>query len=140
MVEIAVRRPFPFAPDKIIRVAPEDIKIPFRLGDMMPAVRQRERPQMSKLQQLQEKKAEADRKAKARKYEMDHLMTAPFRHAGRSMAFAWDGIKRALTKEGFAKVKVKNQAYKLDITGGWALDDGRALDRLVHVRPIELQS
>ncbi len=33
------------------------------------------------------------------------------------------------------KVEVKGSSYKLDVTGGWALDGGRALDRLARIKP-----
>jgi hypothetical protein len=45
------------------------------------------------------------------------------------------GIRRAWSREGFMKVDVKGKMYKLDITGGWALDGGKALDRLATIKP-----
>ena len=62
-------------------------------------------------------------------------MTAPFRHAGSAIGAAFTGLRRGLNREGFAKIKVNGIQYKFDVTGGWALDEGKALDRVLHVRP-----
>ena len=62
-------------------------------------------------------------------------MTAPFRHMSRGFFQLFKAIGRTWHREGFMKVEVKGMKYKLDVTGGWALDRGRALDRLARVRP-----
>ena len=46
----------------------------------------------------------------------------------------FNGTKRAVYRDGFVKVGVKEHKYKLDILGGWVLDDGRALNRLSVIK------
>ncbi|EPE03489.1 hypothetical protein F503_06662 [Ophiostoma piceae UAMH 11346] len=81
------------------------------------------------------RRAEEERKRTAREYEMNHLMTAPFRHAGQGASTAWKHVMRAFSHEGFMRAteQTTGKRHKIDITGGWALDNGRALDRLVTV-------
>ena len=81
------------------------------------------------------RRAEEERKRAAREYEMNHLMTAPFRHAGQGASTAWKHVMRAFSHEGFMRAteQATGKRHKIDITGGWALDNGRALDRLVTV-------
>lgn len=45
----------------------------------------------------------------------------------------WASVRRAFTREGFAKVRMAGKTYKVDFLGAWALEDGRALDRLVKI-------
>jgi hypothetical protein len=40
-----------------------------------------------------------------------------------------------VTREGFLKLRVKGRIYKLDISSGWALDKGKAIDRLATLKP-----
>ena len=47
---------------------------------------------------------------------------------------AFRGWRRGLTREGFAPLWVGKEKYKIDVLGGWALDDGKVLDRLVTYR------
>jgi len=42
-------------------------------------------------------------------------------------------LGRTWTREGFMKLRLKGQTYKLD-GGGWVLDRGKALDRLVTIK------
>ncbi|KAK3365390.1 hypothetical protein B0H63DRAFT_530070 [Podospora didyma] len=58
-------------------------------------------------------------------------MTAPFRDAKSGMNTAWSQVRRAFDRGGFAKIRLKGVNYKIDVTGGWALDNGRAMDRLL---------
>ena len=76
---------------------------------------------------IERQRAEEERRRREFQYDKEHLMTAPFRHAGRAFSAAWQGVRRSFTKEGFAKVNIGGKQYKLDVTGGWALDGGRAL-------------
>ncbi len=113
--------------------------MPFRMNAESSRGCIRETAPLSMKEQVKAARAELERREAAQKHQMDHIMTAPFRDAGRGLSGAWMGIRRALTKEGFAPLKVKNKSYKLDLTGCWALDNGRSLDRLVAVRPNEMR-
>ncbi|KAJ2974594.1 hypothetical protein NUW58_g8612 [Xylaria curta] len=77
---------------------------------------------------------DAKRRKEEREYELDHLMTAPFRDAGRALGLLGK-LRRGLTGEGFAPVFIKGVQYKLDIEGGYALENGQVLDRLVKIQP-----
>ena len=79
--------------------------------------------------------AEEREKKALQEYEDTHIMTRPFRHMGRGAKQFYLATARTWFRDGFLKVQVKKGKYKLDVSGGWALDGGRALDRLVVVRP-----
>lgn len=78
--------------------------------------------------------AEKDKKKKALEYERTHIMSAGIRHTSRAFYGMFTAVRRAWTREGFLKLEVKGQLYKLDVHGGWALDGGKAIDRLVVVK------
>lgn len=147
LVEVATRRIAPFLPAKKTLLLPEEVQLPFRMfgifgagaggyagQDAGPAGRP-----VSFAERVRAERAEREARIAARKHTMDHLMTAPFRDAAKAFGTAFGGIKRAFNREGFAKIKLGKQTYKLDVTGGWALDNGRAMDRLLRVRPNALR-
>ncbi|KAL2127678.1 hypothetical protein VTI74DRAFT_10326 [Chaetomium olivicolor] len=137
-IEVATRRIVPFAPPKKTVLLPEEVQLPFRMHSVFSAggldVTGQSKP-MGLAERVRAERAAREAKEAARKYTMDHIMTAPFRDASKAFGAAWSGIKRSFNREGFAKIKLGKQEYKLDVTGGWALDDGRAMDRLLSVRP-----
>lgn len=79
------------------------------------------------------KQEEVERRKKEREYEMSHLMTAPFRHAGQVISMLFVAFRRGITGEGFAPITIGDIKYKLDITSAYALEEGRALDRIVRI-------
>lgn len=129
-VELRKMFPVPFFPARKIYVKPQEIVLPMSLS---PPVRSSTSEHLSaserRVRRL-EAKAEKERELE---YERNHLLTAPFRHASKAFFSLFVNTKRALMRDGFAKVKIKGKNYKLDVTGGWALDSGRAMDRLVRV-------
>ncbi len=142
LLELELGRVLPLVPARKLYVAPRDLVLPFRLATVpalggkhavaaaLDAGAPRDAREMA-LALL----ADEERRRKAREYELNHILTAPFRHWWWLMGVAWRGIKRAFTRDGFATVEAKGQRYRMDITGGWALDNGRALDRLVSLGP-----
>lgn len=140
-IEVATRRMVPFMGPKKTLLLPEEVQLPFRMysvfagtGAHDPAAQGQQRP-TSLAERVRAERAARDAKIAERKYQMDHILTAPFRDAGKAFGTAWRGIQRSFNREGFAKIQLGKQEYKLDVTGGWALDDGRAMDRLLPVRP-----
>ncbi|KAI1752943.1 hypothetical protein F4782DRAFT_530058 [Xylaria castorea] len=128
LLEVAARRNIPLPlPVKRIRVGPENVVLVNRLQHR-PVVLTRDQMAAKKLEDAKRRKAE-------REYELDHLMTAPFRDAGRASSTLFGNIRRGLTGEGFAPVFVNGVRYKLDIEGGYALENGQVLDRLVKIQP-----
>ncbi|KAF2972804.1 hypothetical protein GQX73_g819 [Xylaria multiplex] len=128
MLEVIARRisPIPLPP-KRFQVEPENIVLVNRM---------QHRPVVLSREQMTAKKLEdAERRKQEREYEMNHLMTAPFRDAGRASSTLLGNIRRGLTGEGFAPVFINGVRYKLDIEGGYALENGQVLDRLVKIQP-----
>ncbi|KAL0931759.1 uncharacterized protein CTRU02_212712 [Colletotrichum truncatum] len=125
LLEIQVKRLIPGLSKKIV-VAPEQVKIPYRVFQPLSPY------QTTAQARAQERKDKAEAK-KQWEYDQKHLMTVPIRHAGSGMKSAWFGIQRALTKSGFMKMEAGGEKLKLDVASGWALEDGRALDRLVTI-------
>ena len=130
-IEVELRKmfPVPFFPARRLYVTPAQMRINYplapverRVGVSVAEARAR---------RLQEE-AEAQRELE---YERSHIMTAPFRRMNKLCFEMFRAVRRTWTREGFLKIEVKGKMYKLDITGGWALDGGRALDRLVKVKP-----
>ncbi|KAI9707464.1 MAG: hypothetical protein M1836_000425 [Candelina mexicana] len=72
----------------------------------------------------------------ARKLDRKRFMSTPSRHTGRSVWRALRYLSRLWTREGFQRVLIRGRVghWQLDKQGGWALEQGRALDRLVNVK------
>ncbi|KAJ1335308.1 hypothetical protein MN608_02044 [Microdochium nivale] len=126
-IEVMVRRttPIPGLPLQRIVCEPHEIVMKARMYN---------RPTPSASRSREEEAAdEAARKQAELEYERAHVMTAPFRHAWWAARTVFLTIRQGITGEGFAPVEVKGVKYKLDITDGYALDEGRALDRIVQI-------
>ncbi|RKU40065.1 hypothetical protein DL546_001105 [Coniochaeta pulveracea] len=137
-LEVKTRKVIPFLPWKKTVVMPHEVTIPDRVQRLIGAATRRPGTEkLSAKEQLMLKAYEEEKKKAARQYELDHIMTAPFRHAGRAIGTATRGMVRALTRDGFANVSVKGAKYKMDVKSGWFLEEGKALDRLVHVKAEE---
>ena len=146
-IEVATRRILPFLPPKKTLLRPDEVQLPFRMYGVFgtgeaaaSAAAAAARRPMSLAERVRVERAEREARIAARKHTMDHILTAPFRDAGRAFGAAWRGIKRSFNREGFASIRLGKQNYKLDVTGGWALDNGRAMDRLLAVRPNAMKS
>ncbi|KAK1756178.1 hypothetical protein QBC47DRAFT_379315 [Echria macrotheca] len=135
-LEIQTQRIVPFMPRKRVSIWPDQLRLPFRMAD---AVAAREtglagaKP-LSPREQLAAMKAAEEARKREREYNLQHIWTAPFRDGKKAFGIMWRGTARAFSREGFAKVEVDGVNYKLDTTGGWALDHGRALDRVVGAK------
>ncbi|KAK4106773.1 hypothetical protein N658DRAFT_491399 [Parathielavia hyrcaniae] len=152
-IEVATRRFVPFMPPKKTLLLPDEVLLPFRMysvfagsGSAAAAAaaaataaqashENLAHKPMSLAERVRVERASREARIAERKYTMDHLLTAPFRDAGKAFGTAWRGIRRSFNREGFARIQLGKQEFKLDVTGGWALDDGRAMDRLLPVRP-----
>ncbi|KAI1246747.1 hypothetical protein MGN70_010628 [Eutypa lata] len=127
LLEIKARRttPFPFLPLKRMQISPSEVVMKARLFNPRPLPLPSERA-ASRVDEERRRRA-------AQQYERDHLMTAPFRHGAWAAGTVMASLRRGLTGEGFAPIEVAGAKYKLDITRGYALDEGRALDRVVRI-------
>ncbi|KAK3302017.1 uncharacterized protein B0T15DRAFT_440003 [Chaetomium strumarium] len=136
-IEVATRRAVPFLPAKKMLLRPEEVLLPMRMYTLYAGSNRAGAAQktMSLAERVRAERAAREARIAAKKYQMDHILTAPFRDAAKAFGTAWAGIRRSFSREGFAKIYLANREYKLDVSGGWALDEGRAMDRLLPVRP-----
>lgn len=126
-IEVELRRmfPLPFFPARVITTTPNclGLNAPIYYPPTTPLTS----AQRLALQRQQEAAQAAEREKS--------ILLAPFRHLSQASYRLFKAISRSWTREGFLKLEVKGHgAYKLDITGGWALDEGRALDRICKVQ------
>ncbi|KAI3527379.1 hypothetical protein CSPX01_17029 [Colletotrichum filicis] len=124
VLEITCERILPGTPKKFL-LAPDQVTIPTRIYS----------PFVTPTPAM-ERAAARQRQVQSRadwEYDKGHLMTTPFRHASKGFKAAWYGVRRAITKEGFLRMEAGGEKLKLDVSTGWALDDGRAIDRLVKI-------
>ncbi|KAL8370488.1 hypothetical protein RB595_000725 [Gaeumannomyces hyphopodioides] len=140
-LEVTASRYVPFVGPAVMRVDADKVVFPARLQqlrEMVEYLRQGGSPggkpvsntTQARLAEMALRRARAEAEAK---YDKEHLMTSPFRHLGRAVKETFVATRRALTGEGFVKIKVNNVGYKLDVSSAWTLDGGRALDRLITI-------
>lgn len=78
--------------------------------------------------------AEARRRLeKMRELNKTRILTLPFRQASYLTWRAYRGLKDIMSPNQFIylHVKGKNGVWKIDQTAAWALDEGKAIDKLV---------
>ena len=128
-IEVELRKmfPIPFFPARKVYARPGEIVLERSLAPPNSA-------NLTPEKRLQMKQAEENEKNKLMEYENTHIMTRGIRHMGRGAKELYRATARAWFRDGFLKARMKNGTYKLDISGGWALDNGRALDRLSSVK------
>ena len=123
LIEVGVRRPILGIGPKKMLLQPSEVRMPKKLCAPVMTL---SRGQMVEIERQLKEKREAEIK-----YDKEHLLTAPFRQTGRAFRELFLGIKRVFSHEGFTTVVLGTRSYKIDILGGWALEDGRAADRLL---------
>ncbi|KAL8999470.1 MAG: hypothetical protein Q9169_001675 [Polycauliona sp. 2 TL-2023] len=71
-----------------------------------------------------------------RKLRQGNYFLLPFRQLGFHLSKGFRGMTEAFTKNPFIYLRVKGftGSWKLDKESGWALEDGRALDRILKSR------
>ncbi|KAI5928581.1 hypothetical protein F4810DRAFT_11068 [Camillea tinctor] len=124
-LEITARRhmPIPGLPLNRIITEPHHVVMKARMYNPRPsedAIKQAERE-------------EKERREAARRYELDHIMTAPFRHARWAFSTIFHSLRRGVTGEGFAPIWINGSRYKIPISDAYVMDNGRALDRIVRI-------
>jgi hypothetical protein len=129
-IEVELRKmfPLPFFPARKIYAKPEEIILPLPLAP--PPART-----LTPTEKYELRVAEEEEKRKILEYERSHILTRGLRDMSRAFFQLFKAFGRMWHREGFMKVEVKSATYKLDVTGGWTLDGGRALDRLAKVKP-----
>lgn len=129
-IEVVLRKmfPVPFFPARVIYAKPGEITLSSQLSP--PPTKNLSAAELRQMRLEDQARLEEERE-----YERNHLMTRPFRLMSRGLFELFIAIRKAWTRDGLTKVIVKGQAYKLDVSGGWALDGGRALERLAKIKP-----
>ncbi|KAG5997091.1 hypothetical protein E4U54_002447 [Claviceps lovelessii] len=124
-LEVTVKRMVPFLQPKIITTQLDNVSLKSRFSLPDEYV-----PELKRLELRQQQ--EQQRKT-LHKFDMQHLLTMPFRRLGRALVGMFRGVRAAWTDMGFGAIKVDGKFYKVDVTKGFAHDGFRTLERLVHV-------
>lgn len=133
-VEIELKKmfPLPFFPARRIYASPSDLTLATPLAQLGTRPLSNAEIQRVKEVRVLERKRQVE-------YNRANLLTHPFKNMARGLSKAlfafFAGTKRVIHKDGFTKFGVKGSDYKLDVTGGWVLDGGRAIDRLIKQKP-----
>ncbi|KAI9777924.1 MAG: hypothetical protein M1839_008459 [Geoglossum umbratile] len=124
LIRIDLRRtiPLPFLPPHNILVPSTSLSLSAPLYIPPPAP----------LTPAQRREAIAQ-EARQREIERTKILTAPFRHFWYFFTRMMRGLVRVWSREGFVKVKIDGKAgvWRIDREGGWMLDEGRGIDRVV---------
>ncbi|VUC20641.1 unnamed protein product, partial [Clonostachys rosea] len=80
------------------------------------------------------RKAEEEQVA-LRRFDMEHLLTMPFRRMGRALKGLFRGVRSAWTDMGWGVMTVDGKNYKVNVEKGFAHDGFRTLERIVPIDP-----
>ena len=125
-VEVTVHRMMPLLRPKVLVADLDRVSLKSRLslpGEYVPDLRREE-----------VRRVEEMRKREQRRFDMEHLMTVPFRKLGRGIAGMFHGVRAAWTDMGFGVIRVDGKEYKVNVTKGFAHDGFRTLERIVPVK------
>lgn len=124
-IEITIKRMVPLLEPKVITTSLDNVMLKTRFS--LPT------EYVPELKRLQLKQAEEVRQTALRKFDMEHLLTMPFRRIGRALANLFRGVRAAWTDLGYGIIKVDGKDYKVDITKGFAHDGFLTLERIVSI-------
>ncbi|ELQ44429.1 hypothetical protein OOU_Y34scaffold00087g7 [Pyricularia oryzae Y34] len=138
-LEVTATRLLPFFPPKVTLLEPADLVLPAQYVILRHMGEHVKNPDLAKSKLGVREQLQAIKDAKARavaeaEYDKRNLLTSPFRHMARAFGTMFRTLHRSLTRAGFVNVEAQGMKYKLDVMESWALEDGRALDRLVRVQ------
>ncbi|KAK3185471.1 hypothetical protein K4F52_005781 [Lecanicillium sp. MT-2017a] len=124
-IEITVNRMMPFLPPKVVTTNLDNValKSRFSLPDEY----------VPELRRLEMQRQEEAARSELRKFDMQHLLTMPFRRLGRAVSGFFGGVRAAWTDMGYGVIRVDGKHYKVDVTKGFAHDGFKTLERLVAV-------
>lgn len=123
-LQLTVKRMVPLLKPKVITTSLENVSLKSRLSLPEEYV-----PELKRLEKLRD---EEQRKA-LHQFDMQHLLTMPFRRLGRALTNMFRGVRSAWTDMGFGAIKVDGKLYKVDVTKGFAHDGFKTLERIVQI-------
>ncbi|KAF4587795.1 hypothetical protein GQ602_004488 [Ophiocordyceps camponoti-floridani] len=123
-LEVTVKRMLPLFPHRVIKTGIDKVTLKTRPS--------RSLEELSEPKRLQKERLETKRRAELRKFDMDHLLTMPFRRIGRGFVNMFNGTKSAWTGSGFGTITVNGKRHQLDVMGGFSHDNFRTLERIVN--------
>lgn len=124
-LEITVKRMLPMIQPKTITTNLDNVALKSRFS--LPE------EYVPELKRLEAKMKEEQQRKALHKFDMEHLLTMPFRRVGRAFGSMFRGVRSAWTDMGFGVVKVDGKEYKVDITEGFAHDGFKTLEQIVTV-------
>lgn len=125
-MEVTVHRMLPLLRPKVLTTSLDNVSLKSRLslpGESVPELRRDE-----------VRRRESQRARELRRFDMEHLLTMPFRKLGRAMAGMFQGVRAAWTDMGLGVIRVDGKEYKVNVTKGFAHDGFRTLERIVPVK------
>ena len=125
-IEVEVKRMVPFLSHKTIKTSFDKVVLKNRLSLPSEYVPELQRQNLRRVEEL--------RKEELRRFDMNHIMTMPFRRMGRAFAAFFNGVKTAWTDMGFGKIQVDGKWYKVDVTKGFAHDGFRSLEKIAKIQ------
>lgn len=124
-IEVTIKRMMPMMGLKVITTTLDKVALKSRLS--LPE------EYVPELKRLEAQREEETRRKELWKFDMEHLLTMPFRRIGRAFVGFFHGVRAAWTDMGYGVIRVDGKAYKVDVTKGFAHDGFKTLERLVDV-------
>lgn len=125
-MEVTVNRVLPFIQPKVVTTSLDKVHLASRFSLPDEYV-----PELRRQEQLRN---EERKKKELKKFDMDHLLTMPFRRLGRAFASMFRGVRAAWTDMGYGVIVVDGKSYKVNVVKGFAHDGFRTLERIVPVK------
>lgn len=131
--ELKKMLPVPFLPARKIYARPSEVELPFRFVPVnrRVGVEAQRRQEETLAQGMEEEEGLHKTRKKNRVVLLFQRAGTAFSMGSFSMFVA---MKRIWTRDGMMVIDVKGQRYQVDISSGWALDGGKALDRLAKIK------
>jgi hypothetical protein len=130
MVQIELKKmlPIPFFPARKLYAKPEELTLNRRIY-VPPGDARKSAADRIELRRRMDREYEEERRKS--------IWWRPFRDANKAFYRFFTAMRLVWTRESFLELAVKGSRYKLDVSDGWALDEGRALDRLIRLKALK---
>ncbi|PHH86250.1 hypothetical protein CDD83_10523 [Cordyceps sp. RAO-2017] len=124
-MEVTVKRMLPLLSPKVMTTSLDKVTLETRFS--LPEA------YVPALKRHRLEREEAARRKQQHEFDMNHLLMMPFRHLGRGLVRMFYGIRASWTDLSYGTIKVDGKNLKVDVTGGFAHDGFRTLERVVRV-------